>query len=227
MRSRCGAPEISFVVWSLLALAALWPVANLLDGSFPLFTVLWIMVPLVSVIAKGNAARIGFRAIPWREFLFVTAMNLSGLLLIMLLVEPWSHTYRLLVQAAISSEHPDTTFAWLVRLPRNPALGAMFVYSATVTLFGEELFFRGWLLQLLRRRWGTTWAIVGQALLFTVPNLLAAFFLPAPQGILYALVYTFLGIGVIGGWAAARTNSIWPSLVAATVSNLAFVALMV
>jgi membrane protease YdiL (CAAX protease family) len=220
-------PEIFFAIWGVLALAALLPVTNLLDGSFPVFTVLWILVPLVAVAIKKDAGRVGFRALPWRELLPVIAINVGGLLAMMLLVEPWSHTYRMLVQAAIAGPHPDTTFAWLVRLPTLPALGAMFLYSGAITLFAEELFFRGWLLQLLQKRWGPRWAIVAQALLFTLPNLLASFVLPPLQGLLYALVYTFLGIGIVGGWAAARTRSIWPSLLSATICNFVFVALIV
>jgi membrane protease YdiL (CAAX protease family) len=102
----------------------------------------------------------------------------------------------------------------------------MFLYSGLITLFGEELFFRGWLLQLLHKRWGTVWAIVVQALLFVIPNMLVAFVLPSLQGILYLLVYTWLAIGLIGGWAASRTGSIWPSLISATVCNLVLVALI-
>jgi hypothetical protein len=47
------------------------------------------------------------------------------------------------------------------------------------------------------------------------------------QGVLYALGYSWLAVGVIGGWAASRTKSIWPSLFSVTVANLVFVALMV
>jgi membrane protease YdiL (CAAX protease family) len=41
----------------------------------------------------------------------------------------------------------------------------MVLFSGLITLFGEELFFRGWLLQLFCKRWGTSWAIILQALL--------------------------------------------------------------
>ena len=132
----------------------------------------------------------------------------------------------MLVEAALTSQPPDTTFAWLLRFERTPALGAMFLYSGLVTMFGEELFFRGWLLQVLKKRWGAKMAVIIQALLFTIPNLLAAIVLPPLQGVLY-FVYTFVGIGIVGGWAASRTDSIWPSLFSATVSNLVFVALMI
>ncbi len=216
---------ILFFIWSLLALAALIPVTILLKGSFPIFTVLWVIVPLIVVVRSRDAGLAGFRPIPWREFLFVSAINLAGLLIIMLLFEPWSHTYQKLLQAVYAQAQPDTTFAWLLRFPRLPALGGMLLYSGLVTLFGEELFFRGWLLQLFRPRLGVFWAVVIQALLFILPNLLAALALPPLQGALYALVYT-PAIGLLGGWAASRTNSIWPSLASATLCNLVLVVLV-
>ena len=144
----------------------------------------------------------------------------------MLLFEPWSHTYQQLLALVLSSPSPDTTFAWLLRFPRMPALGAMVLYSGLATLFGEELFFRGWLLQLLQRKLNAAWAVVLQALLFTVPNLLVAYLLPSLQGMLYILIYTWLGIGILGGWAASRAGSIWPSLISATLCNLVLVAII-
>jgi membrane protease YdiL (CAAX protease family) len=214
---------IAFTAWTVLALAALVPVTSWLGGSFPIFTVVWIVVPAIFVWRAKDAAIAGFRTIPWRSFLPAAALNLGGLLALMLLFEPWSHTYRKLLEIVLSSPTPDTTFAWLVRFPRLPALAAMTLYSGAVTLFGEELFFRGWLLQLLRRRWGTAPAILLQSLLFVVPNLLVAFALPTLQGWLYGVVYTWVAIGLLGGWSAARTGSLWPSLLSATVSNLVLV----
>lgn len=219
--------EIVFLVWSVIALASLLPVSVLLHATFPIFTVVWIIVPLIVVARSKDASRVGFRSIPRHEIIQVTALNLGGLLLVMLLFEPWSHTYQMLLQAVLANQQPDTTFAWLLRFPRMPAIGAMLLYSGLVTLFGEELFFRGWLLQLLQNRLGKTRAVIIQALLFTLPNLLVTFMFPPLQGILYAVVYTFLAIGLIGGWAAARTNSIWPSLISATLSNLVYVILLV
>jgi len=94
------------------------------------------------------------------------------------------------------------------------------LYSGLITIFGEELFFRGWLLQSLQQKMNKTTAIVIQAALFTIPQLLAAVLLPPAQGLIYAFAYSLLGIGIIGGWAAARTQSIWPSLVSASIWNL-------
>ena len=219
-------PQIVFTIWAILALIILSLVPQWLDGSFPIFTILWIIVPLIAVLRTKDAGRVGFRAISWRQFLTTTAINLGGLLILMLLFEPWSHTYQKLLAIVLSSQTPDTTFVWLLRFPRIPALVGMVLYTGLVTLFGEELFFRGWLLQLLRRRLGSTWAVFLQAILFVIPNLLIAFALPPLQGMLYVLVYTWLGIGMLGGWAASRTGSIWPSLTSAVVCNLVLVAVI-
>jgi membrane protease YdiL (CAAX protease family) len=218
--------SVIFIIWAWLALVVLFPVTRFLDGSFPILTVVWIIVPLVAAWRTKEPNRVGFRSVPWRRLLQTTAINLGGLLAIMLVFEPWSHTYQKLLALALSSQAPDTTFVWLLRFPRLPALGAMALYSGIVTLFGEELFFRGWLLQLLQKRLGATWAIVIQAVLFVLHNLFVALVLPPLQGVLYVMVYTWLAIGIIGGWAAARTGSIWPSLISATVCNLILVALI-
>ena len=219
-------PLLIFVIWAFLALGVVAQVTGLLKGSFPIFTVVWILIPLIAVLLAKDADRVGFRPIPWRDLACTTAINLATLLVLMLIFEPWSHTYQHLIGLALAGQSPDTTFAWLLIFPKIPALGAIFLFSGLVTLFGEELFFRGWLLQLLKRRWGAVWTVILQAFLFTIPNLPVAFVLPALQGFLYILVYTFLGIGLIGGWAASRTNSIWPSLLSATLCNLILVALI-
>ncbi len=223
MSTKLKPAQVIFILWALLALVALFPVTKFLQGAFPIFTVLWIAVPLFSIWRTRDAGRVGFRPLPWRLLAATTAINLAGVLAVMLIFEPWSHTYRNLLNLVLSSQPPDTTFAWLLRLPRLPALGAMALYSGLVTLFAEELFFRGWLLQLLQKHMRAAWAVAVQALLFVVPNLLAAFTLPALQGVLYGLIYTWLAIGMIGGWAASRTGSIWPSLISASLSNLILV----
>jgi len=218
--------EIVFEMWGFLALATAIMATLLLDGAFPVFTVLWIVIPMLVVAKTKDAGRVGFRAIPKREWILISAINLAGLLGILLIFETWSNTYRTLVEAAVAQSQPDTTFAWLLRFPRLPALGGMFLYSGSVTMFGEELFFRGWLLQLLKKRWGIGRAVLSQALLFSIINLFAVLVLTPLQGVVYILFYTWLGIGMIGGWAASRTGSIWPSLVSAAICNLVLVILL-
>jgi membrane protease YdiL (CAAX protease family) len=71
----------------------------------------------------------------------------------------------------------------------------MVIFSGLVTIFAEELFFRGWLLQWLMRRMKLFQAVVVQAALFTLPQMLAALALPLLQGVLYTVVYSWLAVG--------------------------------
>ncbi len=217
--TKWGKWETTFVLWALLALIALLPVTLLLDATFPLLTVIWIVVPLLSVVRRKDTRRVGFRPVEWRTLLTTTAINLVVLWGLMALFEPWTHVYRLLLQETLAHLHPDTTFAWLARFQGAPAWGGLFVYSGLVTLFGEELFFRGWLQQWLARRLARPWAIALQAALFSIPQLLVTLVFPPLQGIVWVIIYAWLAIGIVGGWSASRTQSIWPSLISATLTN--------
>jgi membrane protease YdiL (CAAX protease family) len=215
-----GRGGILAAVWIAAALAASFLVPRVLEGAHPTFTVVLLVVPLIVLLCTRDANRIGFKAIRWHDLIKYALINLAGSMVLMALFEPWSHTYQTLMMAAVSSPRPDTTFGWLVRFPGPAGWVGFVLYAGLVTLFAEELFFRGWLQHWLQGRMTAWKAIVLQATLFTLPQLLAAFFLPAMQGILYAVVYSWLAIGLLGGWAASRTQSIWPSLVSATLYNL-------
>ena len=222
-----GLKEILAAAWIIAALVLLFPVTSVLDGVFPIFTLVLLLVPLAALLHSRDSAKIGIKKIKWGEFFKYTSINLVGSLALMAVFEPWSHTYQILINEAISSTHPDTTFAWLIRYHGLRGWGGFVMYAGFVTLFAEELFFRGWLLQWLQNRMNERKSVMVQAVLLTIPQLLAAFFLPPVQGILYAVVYSWLAIGMIGGWAASRTQSIWPSLASATIYNLVMCILVI
>jgi membrane protease YdiL (CAAX protease family) len=216
---KMGSQEILALVWITLAIVLLFPVTSYLNGTFPIFTLILLVVPLFALLRNRDSRKIGFQTIRWCEFLKYTSLNLAGSLALGAIFEPWSHTYRLLLIEAISSAHLDTTFGWLVRFPGFNGWGGFVLYAGFVTLFAEEIFFRGWLLKWLKSRMSNWRAILLQAALFTLLQLLAAFFLPPLQGILYVIVYSWLAIGLISGWIASRTESIFPSLASALFFN--------
>src|SRR6476469_6962762 len=116
------------VAWVALALLSLYPASSLLQGAFPVFTLLWLVVPLVVVLRSKDARQVGIRPIWWSEYLITSAINLGTLLLIALAIEPWSHTYQALITGATSAGQPDTTFAWLVRYDGLLAWGGMLLF---------------------------------------------------------------------------------------------------
>lgn len=221
---RWGISESVFIVWVGIALASLVAATIFLRGAFPIFTAAWLIVPMLAVVRGRDGQSAGFRPISWRSFASTTAINVMMLLLISVLVEPWSHTYEALVQGALSGTPPDTTFAWFVRFDGWKAWAGFLFYAGLVTLYAEELFFRGWLLGILQVRLKSAWAILAQAALFTLPQLIASVLLSPVQGIVYAAAYSWLGVGVVGGWAAWRTRSIWPSLMAVILWNAILIA---
>jgi membrane protease YdiL (CAAX protease family) len=221
------ASPVLAVIWLVIDLLILLPVQNLLGGSFPLFTVIWLLPPLITLLSSKDSGRIGIRRVPVKMFLIALGLNGAGVLLVMLLCEPWSHTYQSLIFETLKSASPDTTFAWLLRFPGWSGYALMFLYSILVSMFAEELFFRGWLLQWLGKRLPAVWAILLQAFLFTLPQAIVAFFLTPIQAVVYVAGYSFLAIGGIGGWAAWRTKSIWPSLAIVSIMNLVMVILTI
>jgi len=204
------------VLWILAAGTSAILAAHFLNSAFPFFTLLWLIIPLIAVFRNRDSALIGLRRIPLKDFVIVSIAATLASSAIVLLFEPWSHTGQMLYKLAISSTTPDATFLWLKQFTGFPGVIAMIVYGGLVTLFAEELFFRGWLQLWLLQRLPTVWAILIQATVFTIlVNGIVALFMPPLQAIVYLVVYSWLGIGVVNGWAAARTRSIWPGLVAA------------
>lgn len=221
--SKYGNKEVLAIGWILTALALLFPAKKILYGTFPIFTVIWLAAPLIAILLYRDASKTGIQVIQWKKLFKYSAINLTFSLVITAFFEPWSHTYQTLFLAATTGSHSDTTFGWLVRFFGFTGWGCFIFFAGFVTIFAEELFFRGWLLQWLQNRMNNWKAILLQATLFTLPQILAAFVLPPIQGILYAVVYSWLVIGLIGGWVANRTQVIWPSLLSATIYNLLMV----
>ncbi len=217
MQHRWSARETVFILWVSAGLASLYPVATYLGSAFPLFTAIWLVVPLIAVLRCRDASLAGFRTVPRRLLWISAGVNLAILLLVIAVFEPWSGAYGTLIREAVKG---DVTFAWLVHYRPPLSWLLMFVFSGLVTIFAEELFFRGWLLQLLLKRMKGWLAITLQALLFALLQALPALFLSPVQAAVWVGAYSFLGVGLTNGWSAARTNSIWPGLIAATLMNL-------
>ena len=213
--------------WMLAALAALFVVSSALDSPVTPLSLVWLIPPLGVVLVTRDPRKVGIRAVQAARLAQVTLVTFAGMMVVMGVFEAWSHTYQGLVQIALAPARPDPTFAWLARFPGAAGYLGMYAYTLLVSVFAEEVFFRGWLLQWLLGRMGPAWAIGLQALLFSIPQAIAALFMPGLQAVIYVVVYAWLAVGVIGGWAAWRTGSIWPSLLAATLMNLVFTALAV
>ena len=212
------------LLWTGLALAALVITPLMLRTTTPIFQMFWLIVPFISLVRHRDTDRVGFRTPDREQGLRAAIAAGIAYATLLILVEPWSGVYdRLLV---LAFEGPDPTFAWLVRFDGVDGWVGLALFSGFVTLYSEELFFRGWLLQALNRRTTPRVAVAGQAVVFTIFQSIPIFFFEPLQAALYLLVYAF-GLGVIVGAAAQRTQSIWPGLAVVTVANLVLTAILV
>jgi len=213
-------PSLLAPIWIISALAGACLATHFLQGQFPIFTIPWLVVPLISVLRSRDARRIGLARVSLKDLVVVTLITVAAQGLITAPFEYWTHTGRKVYEVILAGKPPDATFLWVGRFPGVAGWAAMIAYSGLVTIFAEELFFRGWLLQLLLRRFRPVWAILIQATIFTVlVNGMLTAVMPPLQAAVCALVYSWLGIGVVCGWAAVRTRSIWPGLIVNVLGN--------
>ncbi len=209
------------LIWLLaaFAIAIVYPLWQ--DLNLPVFTLLFLAIPLVSLIATRDGKRIGMGKMKVSKLLKWTGINLAALILVYAIFEPWSGAYAFLLEQATGPESSDPTFALLSLIDGAGGWMAMFLFSSLISIFAEELFFRGWLQNLLRPKVGPLWANVIQAAAFTLPQLILAFLMPTIiMGLVLGLVYAFSAIGMLNGWVATRSGAIWPNLIAASVMNL-------
>lgn len=135
-----GKKEKLFIIWAISSILLVILVSILLKTGFPLFTIIWISIPLVVVIRKNDAGIVGFRPIPIKEFFKFTLINLGITLLIFGLFEPWSHTYQKLLRIIVGSETSDVTFVWLTKYSGIKSWLSMLLFSGFVTLFPKKYF---------------------------------------------------------------------------------------
>ncbi len=221
MEKKWSGQETFALIWLILAVAAAIIFSFWQTISLPVFTLVFLLIPLIVLLIRKDASKIGLGKVSRSQILKWAAINLGLLILIYAIFEPWSGAYAFLLDKATKASATDPTFTWLKMSNGVGGWVGMFLFSGLVTIFAEELFFRGWLLNLLKPKVGGFWANVIQAALFTLPQLVLALMMPMPiMGIVYGLVYAFGAIGMINGWAALQTGAIWPNLIAATLMNV-------
>ena len=213
------------LTWIILALLILTAVVFIYNTSIPIFTYVWLIVPLI-VLKNNDVNIIGTIKIQNNKLIKYTVIHFILLSIMYLVFEPWSNAYKLLIDLAVNSTPPDPTFIWLSNNIEMNSLIIMFLMTLFITIFGEELFFRGYLFQKFKDKYGSLKANIFQAFLFALPNLIVTFMMPLVSGIVFVFVYAFLGVGCIGGYTAYKTDSIWPSLLSASLMNLILVIIL-
>lgn len=96
-------------------------------------------------------------------------------------------------------------------------LSASAVIGVVLRAAGEEIFFRGFLGNLLIRKLGFTWGNLAQAIVFLLPHLM----LLSVDLRLWPLLPLQFAIGWLLGWLTHRSGSVLPAIVVHAVTNVA------
>mgnify|MGYP006277552685 FL=1 len=206
-----------FFLWIILALASLFYLNNIYGIEIPTFTLTWLVLSFLAVLIAGGIKYVGFTRVDIGEFLLVTGLNLIFLAVVFIILEPLSGTYKMIIDKTLVSSSIDPAYFWLNKYDDMTGLLGFFLTNFFIIMFAEELFFRGLLIQYIGLKLSKFWGVLIQAFLFLGLIVIIQYNLPPVENYILLVAYTFFGRGIIGGWAAARTDSIWPSLISSSL----------
>ena len=181
----------------------------LIIAGIPLYGAMALSVWLFSV----RKYKCGWRALGFRN------SNVKGLLLgisVVLIGIAFGSLYDFII-VQTGAESPSSLPADFVGTWYNWAMLGLF--AIVVAPVAEELFFRGFMLPGIGKRFGKGWGIVISAIIFALAHL--------QPGALGALVPIFL-LGLLLAWLYIKTKSIWPCIFAHfTYNSIAFVFMII
>lgn len=212
--------------WLTAAAVAAVVVPLAIGASVPVLTFVWLMIAALVLRRAGTPSALGLVRIPGGEFARVTVATTVAMTLLFGAAELVTHPYRDLVDLIRVESTPDSTFAWVTEHGRGWGLVGFAVYGVLVTIFAEEIVFRGALMTRWRQR-GAWVAVGGTTIAFAAVQSLPAALLPVGAAVGFLVLDVVLAVGVVGGVAAYRTRSIYPGLVAITVANVVVLAAVV
>lgn len=208
------------IAWLVAATVAAVVASFVIGAGLPVFTLGWLAIAAFALRRRRNPTALGLAVPPRREFVRVTAATTLLMTVLFGIAEFVTHPYRELLGLVREEPSPDSTFAWVIEYGRGWGLVGFAVYGTLVTIFAEEVVFRGALMTRLRSR-GRTLAVAGTTIAFAAVQALPAALLSPRAVVGFLVIDAVLAVGVVGGLAAYRTRSIFPTLVAVTVANVA------
>lgn len=185
--------------------------------DIPVFTLIWLSLSFLVVLISGESKYVGFSKVKLGDFLWVLILNLIFLGTLFVVLEPLSNTFQIIVERSLRNAAADPIYYWFTRYNDLSGLLGFALTNLFIVLFAEELFFRGFLIQYISLKINKFWGVLLQAFLFLGFIVILEYNLPPVENYIFLIAYTFFGRGIIGGWAASRTDSIWPSLISTSL----------
>ncbi len=209
--------------WLAAAAVAAISVPLVIGAALPALTLVWLAIAAIVLWRTGTPSALGLVRVERGELISVTVAATVVMTLLFGAAEAMFHPYRELLELIRDESSPDSTFAWVIEYGRGWGLVGFAVYGVLVTIFAEEVVFRGALMARLRRR-GPWVAVTGTTVAFSAVQALPAALLPLDAAVGFLLIDAVVAVGIVGGLVAYRTRSILPALVAITVANVVVLA---
>jgi membrane protease YdiL (CAAX protease family) len=209
--------------WLGMAAAASVAVPIVIGAGVPVFTLVWLAIAALVIRRRRSPSVLGLARPPRGELVRVTGASMLLMTGLFGVAELTTHPYRDLLDLVRDEPSPDSTFAWVIEYGIGGGLVGFAVYGALVTIFAEEIVFRGALMTRLRPH-GRAIAVAGTTIAFAAVQALPAALLPPRAAVGFLVIDAVLAVGVVGGLAAYRTRSIYPCIVAITVANVVVLA---
>lgn len=209
-------------IWILFAFVLTTLGFLILESDFPLFIYINLILSFIIINKINDVNQFSSNWLSINNFIKYSFMNLFGILVIYFIFEPWSHTYQKLLTASLENG-VDVTFGWIQKYNNSFGFLLIFLFSLFVSIFSEELMFRGVLEGYLFQKTTPIKGIIIQALIFSIPQCLILIVLPLANGLLYIIFYNFIAIGLLNGLIVYKSHSIFPSILSASIANILMV----
>ena len=187
-----GAIMLGVIVVLLLALAPRDSRAELAQSALILLLELAFLLPVVLIFAWKRISwrHLGFRKFDPKTMALGCGLLIGGYIIILI------HN---LILVSLGIDTQGEAILRLIQMLESP--GWFFVVGILFAPFVEEIFFRGFLFQGFRQKYGWVGAMLVSSAIFAVAHLDPA-----------ALIPTFI-LGLLLAYLYHRANSLWPGIV--------------
>lgn len=206
------------LVWLTIAFVLTLLVFIYKNVDFPLFSMLWLVVSILMGLNQ-KVHVLGFEKETLKGSLKLSGIFLGISWILIGLIEYLTGSYGALIDLIQETGARDMSFSWLRGSREMVNYLYFFLFTFFVSIFAEEVFFRGYLLKMLEDKYNKTIANVLQAVLFSLPQIIVAFMLSPLEGISFVVLYSFMIYGVLSGYFAQKAGNIWPGLIVASLNN--------
>jgi len=185
--------------------------------SIPIGTLVFLLIPLIwnCIVKRRSAKYLGFVFDDFFRNVGLGILIAFALVIFMIIIELNFQVESSVRELMLRSKSPVFIFFESFSFPESVLM--FFMYNFLVQTFGEEVFFRGFILRGLLNRVKKHFAIIISSLLFGAVHLPLLFIAPGLVSLFF--VINSVLIGIIFAYIFVKRKSLIPSWIAHTIAN--------